>query len=118
MWNLRADPEVEHTIATFMRELAAEPLEKGSPVTATEIWQKAELLRRWDAQRRAVEPIDVSERVQVGIGLGGALTLVVWLARQVPQAAESPTIAAAMIASVLLIASAALFAFWSLASGD
>lgn len=118
IWNQRTNADVEASLARFMEELAQEPLDEAPAFTPAEIWQKAELLRRWDAQRRAVAPIDVSERLHVGIGLAGALALLVWLSRQLPQAPASPTLTAAMITSVLLIVSAAAFALWAIASDD
>lgn len=118
MWNRPIDAETESELARLMEELANDPIHEPPPATASEIWQKAELLRRWDAQRKAAAPIDLGERVQVGIGLVGALALLIWLSRQFPQTAPSPTVMAAIVAGVLLLASAAAFSIWALLSEE
>ena len=112
------DADAEAQLAHWMDELAAEPIQEPSALSAAAIWQKAELLRRWDAQRKAAAPIDLGERAQAGIGFAGALTLVVWLARQLPDTSFSPTVTAALVASVLLLASAAAFSIWALLSEE
>jgi protein-S-isoprenylcysteine O-methyltransferase Ste14 len=112
------DADVEDRLAEWMGTLAAEPIPQPPAATASEIWQKAELLRRWDAQRKAAAPIEVGERAQVGIGLVGALVLLVWISRQVPLGTMSPTLAAALVATVLLLASAAAFSIWALLSRE
>ena len=114
MWERSIDPDTEAEIASWMQTLAREALDQPPRFTAAEIWQKAELLRRWDAQRKATAPIDIGERVEVGIGLAGALVLLVWLLRQLPQGAASSTLSALMIATVLLLVSAAAFSVWAL----
>ena len=118
MWKRLLDADTEAQLAHWMEELAAEPIQEPLSISAAAIWQKAELLRRWDAQRKAATPIDIGERVQVGIGLAGALTLVVWLSRQLPDTSFSPTVTAALVASVLLLVSAAAFSIWALFSEE
>jgi hypothetical protein len=67
------------TVAAWMQELAAlPPVDRRVPDPAY-LWWKAELLRRWDAQRRAAAPLERGEPVQVGIGLLGTVALLVWL---------------------------------------
>ena len=82
MWTRSLDAETEAQRTRWMDELAAEPIQETSTLSAAAIWQKAELLRRWDAQRKAAAPIDLGEHAQVGIGLAGGLALVAWLSRQ------------------------------------
>lgn len=118
MWEAPLDPETERRLAEWMQSLAAEPLAQPPASTASEIWQKAELLRRWDAQRKAAVPIEIGERAQVGIGLAGALALLVWVSRQLPVGTMSPTIVAALAATVLLLLSAAAFSIWALLSRE
>ena len=121
-----ADPEVlAHAVecpacretlelAVWMRELAAVPLNAPALPDATYLWWKAQVLRRWDADRQAVVPLDVGEHVQVGIGLGGAVLLLVWLWRQLdPLAASSSvpsTLTAVMIISAMSLAVAGVVA--------
>ena len=78
------DADVEKHLAEWMEAFAAEPIAQPPSISATEIWQKAELLRRWDAQRKAAAPIEMGDRAQVGVGLAGAVALLVWVSRQVP----------------------------------
>ena len=118
MWEAPLDPEAERHLADWMQSLAAESIAQPPASTASEIWQKAELLRRWDAQRKAAAPIDMGERAQVGIGLAGALTLLVWVSRQLPAGTMSPTLVAALAATVLLLLSAAAFSIWALLSRE
>ena len=118
MWEPPLDPDVDQHLAEWMQTLAAEPIAQPPAATASELWQKAELLRRWDAQRKAAAPIEMGERAQVGIGLAGALALLVWLSRQLPDGAMSPTLAAALAATVLLLLSAAAFSVWALLSRE
>ena len=109
MWTRSLDAETEAQLTRWMDELAAEPIQETSALSAAAIWQKAELLRRREAQRKAAAPIDLGERVQVGIGVAGGLALVAWPSRQLPDASFSPTITAVLVASVLLLVSAAAF---------
>ena len=118
MWDAPLDPESERRLAEWMQTLAAEPIALPPAATATEIWQKAELLRRWDAHRKAAAPIEMGERAQVGIGLVGALVLLVWVSRQLPSGTMSPTLVAALAATVLLLLSAAAFSIWALLSRE
>ena len=116
MWDAPLDPESERHLAEWMQTLAAEPSALPPAVTATEIWQKAELLRRWDAHRKAAAPIEMGERAQVGIGLAGALVLLVWVSRQLPAGTMSPTLVAALGATALLLVAA--FSIWALLSRE
>jgi len=75
--------ESEHEAAEWMRELARIPLDRGPLPDVHQLWWKAELLRRWDARRQAMAPIDRAEPVQVWIGLAGAFVLLVSLLRSV-----------------------------------
>lgn len=43
------------------------------------VWWKAQLVQRWDAQRRATEPIERGQQFQVGVGVAGCVVLFVWL---------------------------------------
>jgi len=42
------------------------------------LWLKAQMLRRWDAERKAAAPLDLMELVQVVAGLAAAAVLLVW----------------------------------------
>jgi hypothetical protein len=118
MWEAPLNPDVDEHLAQWMEALAADPVPQPPAATAADIWQKAELLRRWDAQRKAAAPIEVGERAQVGVGLVGALVLLVWASRQLPANSISPALAAALVATVLLLVSAAAFSIWALLSRE
>ena len=72
-------------MAAGMRELAAQtPAAAGqSAPSASYLWWKAELLRTFDAQARVEEPVEIGERIGVGVGLLGAAVLLFWLFRQI-----------------------------------
>jgi hypothetical protein len=65
------EPDVEQAIA-WMQELAMLPVEASSLPDPAYLWWKAQLLRRWEAQRTVVAPLEWGERLQVATGLGGA----------------------------------------------
>jgi hypothetical protein len=68
----------ERAVATFMRALAAhEPGEMQLPDAGT-LWRKAQLVREWDALRRAQAPLDVMEMVQVASGAAAAGFFTAW----------------------------------------
>lgn len=65
--------------AAWMLQLAALPVEGVRLPDPGLLWWKAQLVQRWDAQRRAAEPLETGQHVQVGIGLAGCAALLVWL---------------------------------------
>jgi hypothetical protein len=42
------------------------------------LWVKAQMLRRWDAERKAQAPLDVMEPIQIAAGVAAAAVLFVW----------------------------------------
>lgn len=66
--------EDEQAIAAFMTRVAALPTDLRSS-DAMQLWWKAQLLRRWDAERRAVAPIEVMQPFEIAAGLGAAAFL-------------------------------------------
>ena len=71
----RQDAEVAAWMIAFA-ELPVEPVRLPDPGM---LWWKAQLLQRWDAQRRAAEPIDKGQQAQVGIGAAACAVLLYWL---------------------------------------
>ena len=69
--------EDEQLVSGFMARVAALP---GAAVLRDPgaLWWKAQLLERWDAQRRATAPLDVAERIEIVAGLAAAAVLVAW----------------------------------------
>ena len=72
--------EDERMAEAFMSKVAALPVDPGvAPGVADpmQLWWKAQLLRRWDAERRVQMPLDVMDRVEVAAGLVAAGVLLV-----------------------------------------
>ena len=71
-------------VRLWMQEFAALPLPEGRLPEPQLLWWKAELLRKWDAERKAISPIERAEPVTVTIGVIGALVLMLTLWQSVP----------------------------------
>jgi hypothetical protein len=97
-------------VAAWMEELARTPLNAPPPADPALLWWKAQLLRRWDAERRTTEPIEVGELVQVGIGSVGTLVILGWLWRILPTTGRMLSLAAVILVSCILLGVAVLFA--------
>ena len=117
MWNRSSDAEADDretlAVTSWMKELASLPVYEGPLPDPTYLWWKAELLRRWDAQQKATEPIEVGEQVQVGVGLVAAAGLLVWLWATMPGIATTSTTGTSLtlgltFTGVLLAATAAV----------
>jgi hypothetical protein len=98
--------EREDEVRAWMQEFAIIPIDANSLLDARDLWLKAQLLKRWDAQRQAIAPIERAEPVQISIGVAGALGLLAWLWRSVP--ASTNTLTFATILSLALLAAAAI----------
>jgi len=117
VWNRSSDADADDretlAVTSWMKELASLPVYERPLPDPTYLWWKAELLRRWDVQQKATEPIEVGEQVQVGIGLVAAVGLLVWLWRTVPGIATTSTTGTSLtfglaFTGVLLAATAAV----------
>ena len=95
------DERDEELVVAWMHESASLPVAASSLPDPAYIWWKAQLLRRWDAQRTVVASLEWGERVQVATGLSGAAVL---LALSWPHPST--------IAAGVLILTAALAAGW------
>jgi len=75
----------EHqAVSEWMRQFAALPLPDSRLPEAQLLWWKAELLRRWDEDRRVLAPIERAEPINVSIGVIGALVLMLTLWQSAP----------------------------------
>jgi hypothetical protein len=83
------DEADERAVAAFMARLAARP-PVASPQDPMRIWWKAQLLQRWDAQRRVQAPLDVAERVEIVAGLAAAIGLIAWVGPDVIRLIAGP----------------------------
>jgi hypothetical protein len=117
MWKRSSDGEAENretlAAAAWMMELASLPVSEEPLPDPTYLWWKGELLRRWDAQQKATELIEVGEQVQVGLSLVAAAGLLVWLWRTLPGIATSSRAGTSLtlgliFSAVLLAATAAV----------
>ena len=69
----------EQAIVDYMSRLASSVPSRRSRVPDPGVlWVKAQMLRRWDAERNAQAPLDVMEPIQIAAGLAAAAVLFVW----------------------------------------
>ena len=69
----------EQIIVEYMTRLASTVPARLSQVPDPDVlWVKAQMLRRWDAERKAQAPLDVMEPIQIAAGLAAAAVLFVW----------------------------------------
>jgi hypothetical protein len=69
----------EQVVVEYMTRLASAVPSKSPQVPDPGVlWVKAQMLRRWDAERKAQAPLDVMEPVQIAAGLAAAAVLFVW----------------------------------------
>lgn len=78
MTDIGLSQEDEREARAFMARVARLP-HAAVLRDAGALWWKSQLLRRWDAQRRAQRPLDVMERVEILTGLTAAATLLAWV---------------------------------------
>ena len=73
-------PEEERAVAAFMSRVAA--LQGPSPESrspdAAALWNKAKLIQRWEAERRAQRPLDIMQPIELAGGLVAAGLLLHW----------------------------------------
>jgi hypothetical protein len=70
--------EEEEAVSAFMRRVAVVPEADRQRPDPTVLWWKAQLVRRWNSERRAQAPLDVIEPIQIAAGLVAAGLLLVW----------------------------------------
>jgi hypothetical protein len=69
----------EQVIVEYMSRLASTvPLRMSQVPDPGVLWVKAQMLRRWDAERKAQAPLDVMEPLQIAAGLAAAAVLFAW----------------------------------------
>jgi small-conductance mechanosensitive channel len=99
--------EREDDVRAWMRQLAAVPIDGRNLPDARQLWWKAKLLKRWDAERRVIEPIEWAETVQVSLSVAGALILLAWLWRSTAVPSSLLTFAT-VVGLTLLVAAGSL----------
>jgi hypothetical protein len=79
LFNRDLTADEEEAVAAFMRRVATVPeadrVQRADPAV---LWWKAQLVRRWNSERRAQAPLDVIEPIQIAAGLVAAGLLLVW----------------------------------------
>jgi hypothetical protein len=71
----------ERTMTRFMAELETRTLERVPALPGADVvWVKAQLIRRWEAERRVEQPLDAMQSLHLGLGLAAAVVLVLWSA--------------------------------------
>ncbi len=79
LFNRDLTADEEEAVAAFMRRVAAVPqadrVQRADPAV---LWWKAQLVRRWNSERRAQAPLDVIEPFQIAAGLVAAGLLLAW----------------------------------------
>ena len=71
-------PADEQAIASFMARLARASVRTGEVPSEHTLWWKAQLLRRWEAERKATLPLDVVEPVPIIAALATSALLLIW----------------------------------------
>ena len=72
-------PEEEDAVAAFMQRVAVLPDAQRAPLPdPTVLWWRAQLVRRWNNERKAQAPLDVIDPIQIVAGLIAAGLLLVW----------------------------------------
>jgi hypothetical protein len=71
----------EREIARFMSGLATETLAQVPAMPGAGIvWVKAQMIRRWEAERRVERPLETMQSVHIGLGFAAAIVLLAWSA--------------------------------------
>jgi hypothetical protein len=69
----------EQDVAAYMSRLATASAGRGVRLPAADVlWVKAQMLERWEAERRVQAPLDAIEPFQIGAGLIAAGILLFW----------------------------------------
>jgi len=79
----RIDRE-DAVVRQWMEAFAAVPPPESRLPEPQLLWWKAELLRRWDEERKPIAPIDNAEPITVTIGIIGAVVLMLTLWQSAP----------------------------------
>ena len=82
----------ERAVTAFMARVAALP----APAALREpshLWWKGQLVRRWDAERKAQQPLEVMERVEIVAGLAAAAGLLLWIVPTISRIITAPFLA-------------------------
>src|SRR5262245_20864978 len=79
-------------VAAWMHEMSKTPVEAAPLPDPAYLWYKAQLLRRWDAERQVLAPIEFWKRVQIVVCLAGVAAALAWLWIELPSMAASSAV--------------------------
>jgi hypothetical protein len=78
-WFDRDGAEDDAVVAEYMNRLASTSPAKAMQVPESGVlFVKAQMLRRWDAERKAQAPLDMMEPIQIAAGIAAAAVLFIW----------------------------------------
>lgn len=97
-------------VTAAMRELAGTPIDAPPLPDPSFIWWKAQLLRRHEAEREALAPLDVGDRMHIGGAVLGAVALALGAWNYVPALAFTPGVALTVAGSALILLTVLLVA--------
>lgn len=101
--------EDERLVALALEEMARTPLPAAPLPNPSFIWWKAQLLRRREAEREAMMPIEIGERFHLGAAVLGAVALAAGAWEYLPPLPVTPTSAFALgIGAVVVLSIVAL----------
>jgi hypothetical protein len=71
--------EDDQTLSAYMTRLSESGLPEATRLPDADLlWVKAQMLRRWEVERKVQAPLDLMEPVQIAAGLVAAGVLLVW----------------------------------------
>lgn len=69
----------EQVVSAYMAKLATAASHRAPRLPSPDVlWVKAQMLQRWEAERRVQAPLDVMEPIQIAAGLVAAGILLFW----------------------------------------
>jgi hypothetical protein len=78
LWGTMSADE-EQDVAAYMSRLATASAGRAARLPAADVlWVKAQMLERWEVERRVQAPLDAIEPFQIGAGLIAAGILLFW----------------------------------------
>ena len=86
---LELGDEDDRALEAFMTRVRDLPVPGGAG-EPMRVWWKAQLVRRWDAERRAQAPLEAMERVEIIAGLAAAGVLLFWVVPMVGRIVAGP----------------------------
>ncbi len=93
----------ERLIASAMQAIADTGRSRPPLPDPSFIWWKAQLLRRHEAERDAIAPIEVGDRVHIGGAILGAFALALGAWTYLPALAFTPAVALTIAGSALIL---------------